>query len=192
MPVATAGAIKTLSPEEVRAVGAEIILGNTYHLAIGQEDLLATPLQINLMTNIIASGGKKCKPHLVNNALRVMCPTVEISAETLEIIKNGMVGACSVGGTSFVMFDWNASETLPKIACKTGTAEYVAENGKIKTHGWLTAYAPADDPVISATVVMEGGGEGSNVAAPVVRKIFAKYFGVKDTYPYGAIRGEGE
>ncbi|MBI2008615.1 hypothetical protein HYS82_03100 [Candidatus Amesbacteria bacterium] len=166
-------------------------LGNTYHLAIGQEDLLATPLQINLMTNILASNGKKCRPHL-NKMFNVQCSMINISNETLEIIKNGMIGACSEGGTSFVMFDWNADVKLPKIACKTGTAEYVAESGKVKTHGWLTAYAPADNPVISATVVIEGGGEGSNVAAPVVRKIFAKYFNVEDKYPYGAIRGEGE
>lgn len=166
-------------------------LGNTYHLAIGQEDTLTTPLQINLMTNMIASGGKKCVPHL-NSVLSAKCEVLRISEETLDIIKKGMVGACSTGGTSFVMFDWNGDEKMPKIACKTGTAEYVAESGKIKTHGWLTAYAPADNPVISATVVIEGGGEGSNVAAPVVRKIFAKYFNVEDKYPYGAIRGEGE
>lgn len=190
-------------------------LGNTYHLAIGQEDTLATPLQINLMTSIIASGGKKCRPHLSkasNPKSQIpnndQCSNIQISNDTLEIIKRGMVGACSTGGTSFVMFDWNEAalkglgsshyakamrdSSLPLVACKTGTAEYVAENGKIETHGWLTAYAPADNPVISATVVIEGGGEGSNVAAPVVRKIFAKYFNVEDKYPYGAIKGEGE
>ena len=190
-------------------------LGNTYHLAIGQEDLLTTPLQINLMTNVLASSGRKCVPHLLktlNTKSEILnndqCPKIQISNETLEIIKKGMVGACSVGGTSFVMFDWNEAAlgglshsafakaslgtALPSVACKTGTAEYVAEGGKMKTHGWLTAYAPADNPVISATVVIEGGGEGSNVAAPVVRKIFAKYFNVEDKYPYGAIRGDGE
>ena len=97
-------------------------LGNTYHLAIGQEDTLATPLQINLMTNVIASRGKKCRPHL-NEMSKVQCSMVNISKETLEIIKKGMIGACSEGGTSFVMFDWNSDPELPKIACKTGTAE---------------------------------------------------------------------
>ena len=198
------GEVAGLVPDPTAGSGQGWYLGNTYHLAIGQEDLLATPLQINVMTNIIASNVKKCKPGLVNTALSSpppklgggskgeVCSEVKISSETLEIIKKGMVGACSTGGTSFVMFDWNASESFPKIACKTGTAEYVAQNGRIKTHAWLTAFAPADNPVISATVVFEGGGEGSNVAAPAVRKIFAKYFGVEDTYPYGAIRGEGE
>ena len=181
-------------------------LGNTYHLAIGQEDTLATPLQINVMTNTLANGGRKCKPHLVSN--NDQCFDVQISGEILEIIKKGMVGACSPGGTAFPFFDWNeaalvnrgsasfakASEgqSLPVIACKTGTAEYVAETGVLRTHGWLPVYAPAGNREISATVVIEGGGEGSDVAAPVVRKIFAEYFGVEDRYPYGSIRGQGE
>ena len=132
------------------------------------------------------------------------------SKSTLDIIEKGMVGACSSGGTAYVFFDWNDAakaglsqaaytkvppETkLPLVACKTGTAEYWdVASGKMKTHGWLTAYAPADNPQISVTVLMEGGGEGSDVAAPVVRKVMAKYFGITDTYPYQSIRkGEGE
>jgi cell division protein FtsI/penicillin-binding protein 2 len=90
-----------------------------------------------------------------------------------------------------VFFDWNANPDFPKVACKTGTAEYVAADGKTRTHGWLTAYAPADDPQISVTVLVEGGGEGSSVAAPVVRKVMAKYFRVTDTYPYDSIRQQG-
>jgi len=115
---------------------------------------------------------------------------VQISNVAWEIIKKGMIGACSSGGTSFVFFDWNADKSLPLVACKTGTAEYMAENGKMRTHGWLTAFAPADNPEISVTVVMEGGGEGSNVAAPVVRKVLAKYFNVEDKYPYNRIPQE--
>ncbi len=101
-----------------------------------------------------------------------------------------MGGAGSTGGTAFVLFEWNADPAKPKVACKTGTAEYVAEDGKMKTHAWFTAYAPADDPQISVTAVFEGGGEGSNVAAPVVRKILSKYFNVEDHYPYDRIPQE--
>jgi penicillin-binding protein 2 len=184
-------------------------LGNTYHMAIGQGDVLVTPIQVNLMTNILATGGKKCKLHLVKvqgARFNGQCDIVEIDSKALELIKQGMVGACSAGGTAFPIFDWNQSaqqgssnaqyaqiaqpQKLPVIACKTGTAEYVAENGKMKTHGWLTAFAPADDPVISVTVAVEGGGEGSNVAAPIVRQVMAKFFGVKDTYPYKNIPQE--
>ncbi len=188
-------------------------LGDTYIMAIGQGDILVTPLQLNLMTNILATEGKKCKPHLLkapitNNQVpnNIKCSNIQISKETLEIIKKGMVGACSPGGTAFPLFDWNEAalnklgsshfakatrdSSLPLVACKTGTAEYMKENGRMGTHGWLTAFAPADNPQISVTVLMEGGGEGSNVAAPVVRKILAKYFEVEDKYPYGAIKQE--
>jgi len=184
-------------------------LGDTYIMSIGQGDILVTPLQMNVMTNVLATGGSKCVPHLLKNPSG-KCQTLPMAKSTLDIIEKGMVGACSSGGTAYVFFDWNDAakaglsqaaytkappETkLPLVACKTGTAEYWdVASGKMKTHGWLTAYAPADNPQISVTVLMEGGGEGSDVAAPVVRKVLAKYFGITDTYPYQSIRkGEGE
>lgn len=180
-------------------------LGNTYQMAIGQSDLLVTPLQVNLMTNVIAAKGTKCVPHLLNTAPSdpppkeikpsvsgggrqgVVCKKVDISDEVLKIVKAGMVGACSAGGTAFPLFDFK-----PQVACKTGTAEYVRSDGKVGTHAWLTAFAPADDPTISVTVLVEGGGEGSRVAAPIAGKILAKYFGVEDKYNYGAVSGVGE
>ena len=188
-------------------------LGNTYQMAIGQSDLLVTPLQVNIMAGVIAARGEKCRPHLVNNPSRQgdLCTKVEISPEILDIVKRGMVGACSSGGTAFPFFDWNGQTSndstspsatnsgpsgspsqYPIVACKTGTAEYVSSDGKIGTHAWLTAYAPADDPTIAITALVEGGGEGSRAAAPIVRKVLAKYFGVEDHYNYAAVAGEGE
>ena len=195
---------------KMKTKGERWFTGNTFHMGIGQGDILVTPVQVNVMTNILASGGKKCGLRMANTMLgrEIECPRIEISTGTLEIVREGMIGACSEGGTSFVFFDWNAAalreleratyarslvgKALPIVACKTGTAEYVAPDGKTKTHAWLTAFAPADMPEISVTVVVEGGGEGSNVAAPVVRKIMAEDFGVEDRYPYGSIRGDGE
>jgi penicillin-binding protein 2 len=187
--------------------GEAWFLGDTYIMSIGQGDILTTPIQINRMTNILASQGKKCRLHLVSeDMVEHGCEEVEIAPETLDIIRKGMTGACSSGGTAFPLFDWNdaalknsgggtfskagGGQTLPIVACKTGTAEYMSENGKMRTHGWLTAFAPVEQPKISVTVLMEGGGEGSNVAAPVVRKILAKFFEVTDLYPYGAIKNE--
>lgn len=180
------------SPEwKMKTKGEQWYLGNTFLMAIGQDDVLATPVQMNQMTNVLATGGTKCRPHLISGGSQ--CTNVQISKETLDIIKKGMIGACSTGGTAYVFFDWNNNPDYPKVACKTGTAEYVADNGKIKTHGWLTAYAPADDPKISVTAVVEGGGEGSDVAAPIVRKMMADYFNLPDTYPYDRIpKGSGE
>lgn len=171
-------------------------LGNTYHMAIGQGDLLTTPLQVNLMTNVLATKGEKCKPHILktlnpklpSHAGEILnkCEKIQISKEVLDVIHKGMIAACSPGGTAFPLFGF-----VPQVACKTGTSEYFdGAVGKIKTHGWLTAFAPADNPTISVTVLMEGGGEGSNAAAPVVRKILSRYFNVTDTYNYAAIPQE--
>jgi penicillin-binding protein 2 len=111
------------------------------------------------------------------------CKEVGVQKETINIIKEGMVGACSEGGTaaSFVNFK-------PQVACKTGTAEYL-ENGRTKTHAWFTVFAPAfaeasagrpaEEPEIALTVLVEGGGEGSSVAAPIAKEILKEYFKVK-------------
>ncbi len=186
-------------------------LGDTFIVSIGQGDVLSTPVQVNRMTNVMATRGYKCALRLrfEEGMEDLPCDKVEVSVGTWEIVQKGMVSACSTDGTAYPLFDWNdaakagrevseyAEATLgelPTIACKTGTAEYwdIVSN-KMKTHGWLTAYLPVEKPQISVTVLVEGGGEGSDVAAPVVRKIAAEYFKVQDTYPYGSIKlGLGE
>lgn len=164
-------------------------LGNTYHLAIGQEDLLTTPIQINQMTNILASNGKKCKLHLLSmtNDSMTQCPDIGIASDALRVIHQGMIGACSEGGTAYPLFNFQ-----PQIACKTGTAEFALPSGKFGAHAWLTAFAPADNPEVSVTVLVEAGGEGSRAAAPIARKILAKYFGAEDKYNYSSGGGVGE
>jgi penicillin-binding protein 2 len=165
-------------------------VGNSFHMAIGQGDILVTPLQVNVMTGILASGGKKCKPHFkaqTSNLKSQNCEEVQIDEDILKIIHEGMLGACAAGGTAFPFFDFE-----PKVACKTGTAEYVKPDGKIGTHAWFTAYAPADDPTIAITSLLEAGGEGSRDAAPIVRKVLSKYFGVVDNFNYNALSGQGE
>lgn len=164
-------------------------LGDTFIMAIGQGDLLASPAQINVMTNIIASGGKKCRLRLVGTG---ECPFVEVGSDVLSLVHEGMVAACSSGGTAYPFFEWNTSNKDKIVACKTGTAEFVLPSGKTGTHAWLTAYAPVGDPTISVTALVESGGEGSRTAAPVVRKIMAKYFGVEDTFDYKEYLPKGE
>jgi len=185
LPGEVSGLIPTPAWKE-EAKGEKWFLGNTYQMAIGQSDLLVTPLQLNIMTGIVAAGGEKCKPH-INKVLSTQCSVLNIGEDVLKIVREGMIGACSPGGTAFPLFDFK-----PQVACKTGTAEYVRPDGKVGTHAWLTAFAPADDPTIAITALVEGGGEGSRAAAPIVRKVLAKYFGVEDHYNYAAISGVGE
>ncbi len=141
-------------------------LGNTYHVSIGQGDLAVTPIEINRAISAIAFGGNLCRPKIAYEEGR--CIDLKIKKDYLELIKEGMIGACSPGGTGFTFFDFT-----PRVACKTGTAE-TNEDGK--THAWFVVFGPADFPEIVATVLVEGGGEGSKVAGPIAREIFDYWF----------------
>ncbi|MEK7188589.1 MAG: penicillin-binding transpeptidase domain-containing protein, partial [Patescibacteria group bacterium] len=135
-------------------------------------DLALTPIQVNLMTSVIAWGGKLCPPHLKEGRPQV-CKDLNIESQNLELIKKGMEGACETGGTAFPFFGLNAS--LPagrQVACKTGTAE-TDELGS--THAWITLFAPADFPEIVLTVLVEKGGEGSYIAAPIAKEILESW-----------------
>lgn len=187
--------------EDKVARNDEWYLGDTYHISIGQGYLLTTPLAVNTWTNIIASGGKRCKPTIRKiNSLREereQCKDLGIKKESIRIILEGMQKACATGGTGWPLFNFgvrkasdSATIRVP-VACKTGTAEF--GDPKNRTHAWFTAFAPIpeqyipDDikatenyidgnPEISVTVLVEGAGEGSNVAAPVAKKLFEEWF----------------
>lgn len=152
-----------------RVKGERWFLGNTYHMAIGQGDLALTPIAVNRVTTAIANGGKLCKPHLVGDD---SCQNLGISPDTINEIKEGMVGACTSGGTAFPFFDFADKVGFPA-ACKTGTAETFKED---ITHAWFTVMAPADFPELVMTVMLEEGGEGSSEAAPLARQVFDYYF----------------
>jgi len=148
--------------------GERWFLGNTYHFAIGQADLLTTPLQVNMMTSVIANNGKLCQPKILDSSIQPECQDLRLKQETLKLIKEGMKEACLPGGTAWPLFNFQ-----PQVACKTGTAEF--GDPQDRTHAWLTAFAPADDPEIVVTVLVEAGGEGSDVAAPIVKKVLEAF-----------------
>ena len=153
--------------------GERWYLGDTYHLSIGQGFLDVTPLQVNQSTNVVTNNGVKCKMSLLNDS-KPECQSVGASRETIETIKEGMLAACKPGGTAWPLYNFKT-----KIACKTGTAE--VGDGSGETHAWLTAFAPADEPEISITVMVERGGEGSDVAAPIVGDILKEWFDEPNT-----------
>jgi len=143
-------------------------LGDTFITAIGQGDLLTTPLQVNMMTNVIASGGLLCQPTLLQSE-QEKCEQLKIDKENLELVRKGMTEVCSEGGTAWPFFDFK-----PQVACKTGTAEYGDPKGK--THAWFTVFAPVDNPEIVVTVLLEEAGEGSDKAAPLAKEILKEWF----------------
>jgi penicillin-binding protein 2 len=146
-------------------------LGNTYHMAIGQGDLAVTPIELNTMISAIANKGKLCNPRLVGEPV---CKDLGIGMDSIGLVKEGMVAACSPGGTGFTFFDFKEKKGVV-VACKTGTAE--TNDVDNTTHAWFTAFAPADNPEIVLTVMVEKGGEGSKVAGPIARTIMDYWFG---------------
>jgi len=154
-------------------------IGDTYHVSIGQGDVLATPLQIAAYTATIANGGKLFQPQIVDKIINDSNDLIEdikpkiirdnfIDSENIKWIQKGMRENVVYGsGVSL--------STLPiEVAGKTGTAQYY---GNQKTHAWYIAYAPYDDPEIAIAVIVEGGGEGHAAAVPVVKEVFGWYFG---------------
>ncbi len=157
-----------------RETGERWFLGNTYHLAIGQGDLLVTPLQVNRMTAAVVSG-LWCQPRLTAADPRAGCRETGVNQAHRQLILTGMVGACASGGTAFPLFDFQ-----PQLACKTGTAQHGGEN--IEPHAWISVVVPASGNTqlerfengLVITVLLEDAGEGSYEAAPVA-SIVAEY-----------------
>lgn len=151
-------------PEWKKKTKNEIwFLGNTYHYAIGQGDLAVTPLSLNRAISVIASNGMLCRPHL-SQSIDADCKSLGLSKKNIGLIREGMIEACTEGGTGYTFFDWNSDEKREKVACKTGTAQVGTEED---THAWFTLI----NGDIILTVIVEKGGEGSKVAGPIARGI---------------------
>lgn len=152
--------------------GSRWFLGNTYHMAIGQGDLLATPIQMNRVIAAVVSG-EWCKPQLRSQP-KADCRQVGTTAENRQIVIEGMREACMTGGTAFGFFNLKG-----RVICKTGTAQHGGE--KTKPHAWITVVIPSKNQnleeskiqseEIVVTVMLEEAGEGSYEAGPVAREI---------------------
>ncbi|MCS7093515.1 MAG: penicillin-binding transpeptidase domain-containing protein [Patescibacteria group bacterium] len=152
--------------------------GDTFNLSIGQGYLLATPIQINYSSAVFANNGYYCQPLLLKNQ-KPSCQKLPIVKKNLEIIKRGMKEACLPGGTGWPFFEFKIKDSegeLKRITagCKTGTAESSGKDQK--PHAWITVFAPFDNPEIIVTVLVEEGGQGSDVAGPVAKEILTEYF----------------
>ncbi|NTV30806.1 penicillin-binding protein 2 [candidate division WWE3 bacterium] len=154
-------------------------LGNTYHLSIGQGDLLATPIQVLNLTNIVATDGSIPYLHIAKNddLLRANGFTGHrdkpVSLENIQVVRHGMeLGPTETG----IVYSLRGAKV--PVAAKTGTAEFGTLNakGQYETHAWVTGFAPVQNPQISFVVMLESGGASSN-AADVAREIIDWWFG---------------
>lgn len=180
-------------------IGEPWYLGDTYHFGIGQGYLLTTPLQVNAWTQVIANGGTLYRPHLLQSKDQTVLTENLLRPENISLIREGMINACERGGVAWPLFDFTVqNEKLQidgkniftssqattsanlkaarhiRIACKTGTAQYGGE--ETEPHAWITLFAPAYNPEIVVTVLVESGGQGSSVAAPIAKEILTVYF----------------
>ncbi len=182
-----------------KAIGEQWYLGDTYHYGIGQGYLLVTPLQVNGWTQAIANSGTLYQPHILKETKPNALTSNFLSEKTVSLIREGMIGACSSSGVAWPLFDFAVKNPKLKIdgknftevpqasisasfadyrkvsiACKTGTAQHGGE--QTLPHAWITLFAPAYNPQIVVTVLSEESGEGSNVAAPIAKKILEYWF----------------
>jgi penicillin-binding protein 2 len=156
--------------------------GDTLNMSIGQGYVLATPLQMALVTATTANGGDVLKPYIVEDAIdsinhqtfalhqRTVLRHVGISPENMASIQTAMRDVTTEGTGAIVNFPNVA------VASKTGSAQV---HGNLKTHGWFVAYAPADHPTIAIAAVVEQGGHGASSAGYVARAMLQAYFGMK-------------
>src|SRR5262245_22433795 len=173
--------------------------GDSIQLAIGQKDMLASPLQMARFYALLANGGKLVTPHLVSAIeqpgptngpsqgsqvlRRFQAPVRELNLDPagLTAIRSGLYDATHSGlGTSAGTFG-----SYPVgIAGKTGTAETHAESGGsfVKTDtSWWCGFGPYDAPRLVVCAVVENGGFGGEVAAPTALRVFEQYFGIQAT-----------
>lgn len=153
-------------------------LGDTFNAAIGQGFNLTTPIQLSVMLSIVANGGTKYQPYLVDSIInsdgslfekpkRAEGKHIDVSQQTIDYIRMGMSATTQEGGTASYFAG------LPKpIAGKTGTAE----NSHGRDHGLFVAYGPVDDPELVVVCIVEEGGFGSVAAGPIVYKAFEEFF----------------
>jgi len=155
--------------------------GDTVNMAIGQGDMLVTPLQLASAYAALGNGGKVLRPHVLDSVLGMdgkpsleasvaVTSDPDVSKSNLASLRSALVGVTTTGTGrgAFTGFPYS-------VAGKTGTAQV---NGK-DDYAVFACYAPANKPRYAVAVIIEQGGHGGSVAAPAARQILSKLFKVK-------------
>jgi penicillin-binding protein 2 len=167
-----------------RVDGRKWQAGDTVNMSIGQGQVLVTPMQIARMMSAVANGGVLWRPRLVQRVERVdgslaysssskMTGRVDLSPIVWAFLRQALSGVVNEGGTG-------GAARIPGIdvAGKTGTAQSVSKSDSAKgqDHAWFASFAPAQDPEVVVVVLVERGGKGGQVAAPIARQIYQAIF----------------
>lgn len=158
--------------------------GDVVNMAIGQGRVLVTPVQVARFMAAVANGGVLWKPRLVQRIERpgrgvvwyeggTVMGRVEAAPAVWAFLREALWAAVNDGGTG-------GGARIPglDVAGKTGTAQTIANSraDRGEDHAWFAAFAPARDPEVVVVVLVERGGKGGQVAAPIARKILTAVF----------------
>ena len=179
-----------------KVFGVSWQLGETLILGVGQGYILATPLQLAVMTARLVNGGKAVVPTLCRDVATPngFVPRTDynfeslgLAPEHLDVIRKGMDTVVNVpGGTGYTA---RIKEAAFRMGGKTGTSQVrrisraerdagVRKNEdlpwRLRDHALFVGFAPVDAPRYAAACVVEHGGGGSAVAGPIVRDILAE------------------
>jgi len=158
--------------------------GDTVNMSIGQGQVLVTPMQVARMMSAVANGGVLWRPRLVQRVERVdgslaysssskTTGRVDLSPIVWAFLRQALSGVVNEGGTG-------GAARIPgvEVAGKTGTAQSVSKSDSAKgqDHAWFASFAPAQDPEVVVVVLVERGGKGGQVAAPIARQIYQAIF----------------
>jgi penicillin-binding protein 2 len=163
-----------------KTFGEQWYEGETLSVAIGQGAVWLTPIQLVQLSSFVANEGITFKPQMVNRIVSpegkvvkvfepVMVSDVKLKKETIRVVKEGMRGVVNEpGGTAYGSRIQNIS-----MSGKTGTAQAGSlEKGKhLGDHAWFIAFAPFEEPQIAISVLVEFGGHGSSMSAPIAKAI---------------------
>jgi penicillin-binding protein 2 len=190
-----------------QTLGETWSIDDSINMAVGQGNLLVTPIQMVNVTSAIANGGTLYRPHLIKAIgpaleapTNIVEPqvngTIPITDEQIASIREGMLGVTTI-------IDLGTAENRVggmdiTTAGKTGTAQVSSGAQPI---AWYTGYAPYEDPEIAVIIMVENGGQGSTIASPIFRRIVEMWYGLRvfhwpddwlDPELYEAVKDIGE
>lgn len=155
--------------------------GDTVNMAIGQGDLLVTPLQLAQAYAGIANGGKIMRPHVLKQVLgsdgkavvtqkSQVAVDTGVSAGNLRTMRSALVAVTQSGTGKGAFTGFPIT-----VAGKTGTAQVAGRDD----YAWFVGFAPAENPKYCVVVAVEQGGHGGSVAGPAARQILGALLGQK-------------
>ncbi len=159
-------------------VSGELTTDEMMQTAIGQGKTQITPMHLNMITCAIANGGVLMKPYVVDHVSNNEGTVIKsfqpssfrrlISEEEAAALTELMTAVVQEGtATGLKGLDYTA-------AGKTGSAEYNATSEG--SHSWFTGFAPAEEPEVCVTIIIEGAGSGGDYAVPIAKRLFDAYF----------------